>query len=191
MTNPQYLSGQPDKRRHMRFTDQHGRKWGGIIEIKTGQPAGPIQPLDFNPPLDVPQHFLRFDPLEPNIIEIDYAAWIRSLEDAKHKWNQRLIDRAQRLYGDQAGKYVKKPSQELLEITGPEPHPVEPVQAAAAGNRWVLGLTPIRPKWADAFFPAEGELRQRRTATVSAIDSDTAEAWREQFPDADGDSEEE
>lgn len=186
MSNPQYLSGQPDKRRSQRFTDQHDRKWSGIIEIKSGLPTGPIRPLDFNPPLDVPQEFIEYDPMEPSSIKIRYEKWIAALEDAKRKWEQRLVDRAQEMFGDQAGKYIKKPTSELLRRVGPEPKPVEPVQAAAAGNKWVLGLTPIKPKWAEKFFPEdEKELVHARRDRISTLDEETVDEWKDTFPDAD------
>lgn len=185
MSNPQYLSGQPDKRRPQRFTDQHGRKWSGIIEVASGLPTGPIAPDDFSPPLEVPQEFIRYDKLEPNSVRIDYAAWIASLEDAKRRWERKLVDRAQTLYGEQAGKYIKAPSPELLNAVGAEPQPVEPVQAAASGNRWVLGLTPIKPKWAEKFYPSEAETSEsiREGGRLRRDLSDVEKVWAERFPD--------
>lgn len=187
MSNPMYLSGQPDKRRPQRFTDQHGRKWSGTIEIKSGVATGPISPLDFTPPLDVPQQFIQYDKMEPNAIKVNYAMWITALEQAKRDWQARLVSRAREIYGDQAGKFIKNPSAELLQAVGPEPLPVEPVQAAAAGNRWVLGLTPIKPKWAETFFPTEvkRESSLPKRAIAVGIDEELAEEWRDQFPDED------
>lgn len=191
MTNPQFLSGQPDKRRTMRFTDQHGRKWIGTIELSSGLPTGPIRPVDFKPPLLVPQEFIEYDPMEPNFIKINYAKWLRSLEDARRNWEQKLISRAERMYGDQAGKYIKKPSQELLAAVGPEPLPPEPVQAAAAGNKWVLGLSPVKPAWAEAFFPDDDiPVNKRRNRNVTPVDGEV-EAWREAYPDAEEPEEDE
>lgn len=188
MSREMYLSGQPDKRRPQRFVDQHGRRWSGTIEIKSGLPVGPISPLDFEPPLDVPQQFITYNELEPNNIKIDYNSWIASLERAKRKWERRLVMWAQRLYGDQAGKYIKSPTAELLAEVGPEPKPVEPVQAAAAGNRFVLGLTPIKPKWAETFFPEEDEKKvKREPGRVMAASEmeEKVEEWANQFPDED------
>lgn len=185
MSNPDFLSGQPDKRRAMRFTDQHGRKWTGSIELDSGLPSGPIRPFDFEPPLPVPQEFIEYNKLEPNNIRINYAKWLAALEEAKRRWEQKLINRAERMYGDQAGKYIKNPSQELLAAVGPEPLPPEPVQAAASGNKWVLGLTPVKPGWAKAFFPDDKPLRPAtRTRAVQPIEEDVEE-WKDQFPDAD------
>lgn len=180
-----YMSSQPDKRRPQRFTDQHGRKWSGTIEIASGMPTGPVTPLDFEPPLEVPQEFLKYDPMEPNFVKIDYAEWIASLTRAKAKWEQKLIIRARTLYGEQAGKYIQKPSPELLDMTGPEPSPVEPVQAAAAGNRYVLGLTPLKPKWATKFFPDKPKAMARPSRATAPVTDAVVEEWRDQFPDED------
>lgn len=183
-----YESDQPSERRSQRFTDQHGRKWSGVIEIKSGIPTGALRPLDFKAPLQVPQEFIRYDKLEPNSVRIDYAEWIASLEEARRQWDRKLVSRAQKLFGEDAGKNIKNPPPQLLQAVGPEPKPVEPVQAAAAGNNWVLGLTPIKPKWAKKFFPDEDKKKSlvgAREVSTGTIDPDTADEWKKQFPDDD------
>ena len=83
---------------------------------------------------------------------------------------------------------IKSPPAELLETVGPEPSPSEPVQAAAAGNKFVLGLTPIKPKWAKDFFSDKDKKQQsslvaRSEVAHGGIDPATAEKWAQQFPD--------
>lgn len=183
MANDKYLSGQPDARRPTRFTDQHGRKWSGIIEIKTGAPCSPLSPIGFNPPLKVPGKYMRFDPLEPSSVFIDYAAWIADLEQGKRLWDRKLVARAQTLYGEQAGKHIRKPPAELLQAVGELPPAVEPVQAAASGNRWILGLSHHKPEWAKKFFP-DTPVKSVHQPRDRYRRAEINEAWRDEYPDA-------
>ena len=155
---PDYHSGQPEARRAMIFTDQHGRKWHGIIEIKTGHPCTPISPLGWMAPLDVPQQFIRFSILEPNLVVIDYRKWISALEDALTTWRRKLTQTAKAMFPADAGKNIAKPPPQLLEEVGPKPGATEPVQAALGGNKWVLGLSDNKPPWASAYFPDKPEV---------------------------------
>lgn len=179
--------GQPEQRRFSRFTDQHGRKYGGVIEIKTGLPCSPIYPM-YQAPLDVPQEMIRYDAVEPNLIVIDYEKWVKEREQALTMWERKLVRIAQDTYGDRAGDVLKKPTPELLRLAGPKPYPTQPVLASSSGNKWVLGESPHRPPWATPeLFPDLEEKGNKRKSRSTV--KDRLEELREQFPDVEIDDE--
>lgn len=160
---------QRDFRRYQKYRDQHGRQWGAMIEISTGEPTGPIEPLEpFGRVAQVlpPQKFFRLVPDKPYDLFIDYDAWVREDEESLREYRHREVEVGIQLHGSEykAGK----PSLEILQIIGRAPRSPQFAKACRAGNRWALGLTDKVPAWA------------RELAAQAA-------APTEAFPDADED----
>lgn len=179
---------QPDNRRFTRFRDQHGRLWEGSIELDTGHPTGPLKPVGWRAPLMPPQKYFEFPRLSDGTFTINYARWISDREKAKEDFERRKINNAKLMYGEQAGEMLKKMPPELLNAVGSPPDPVEPVLAASAGNKWVLGLSPNKPEWAEAFFTGDEETTKRNNRRATDLLADLDQI-RDQFPDAEDDAE--
>lgn len=178
-------NGQPSKRRAMRFTDQHGRKWSGSIEIRTGYPIR-VNPM-FRAPLEVPPKYLTYDKQEPNLITINYEAWVEDLENAKRRYEGILRDGAVKFYGEKAPEAIADPPAVLLHEVGSRPDPVEPVLAALSGNKWVLGLSANKPDWASTFFPEPDTSPENLKSEMDP--NDRVDQLRGLFPDAEEDEE--
>lgn len=174
---------QPDKRRFNRWTDQHGRTWEGIVDIDSGGPIGPLAPVGWLAPLEPEQQYFRFSTLD-NRLTIDYNQWIKDREGALRTYRNRRARYARKLYGEQAGKMLAldEAPAELDREVGVRPQPVEPVLAAASGNRWILGLSDNKPSWAETFFPTE--VAGATLETSRGITPEALARYREMFPDA-------
>lgn len=149
------VKDQQDKRRFQVFTDQHGRKWGGTIELSTGDPTGLLDP-QFRAPILPPPRYQKVNSQKAHgQMVIDYQGWAGMLRRANEAWEQQAIKVATAMYGDAAAEKLEQMPPALLASVGPRPEPVEPVLAAEHGDPWILGLTDVRPAWADLFFPKE------------------------------------
>jgi hypothetical protein len=179
-----FTPGQAEKRRQMIFLDQHGRKWTAAIELRTGFPVGSVNPIGFETRFPIEQKYMRFFRNRPGYMEIDYDAMLRDRDASEGIYKQRIQAAARKLYGDKAGEALKKPTTELLEAAGTKPAPRERILAAKAGNKWVLGLTDLKPDWADKFFPEE---QHRDIETGRLLVSD--EELQGMFPDVEVDEE--
>lgn len=146
-----------DERRYQRLRDQHGRLWGCVIELKTGDETGGFDLLDpRSAPLMPPKPFLKVDSVgDYGRLYIDYDAWIAKQDAAWEHYRTELLRRAQEMYGDAAPQKVEDPPPALIAAVGIPPEPVEPILAAQAEDPWVLGMSPDRPAWADQFFTPE------------------------------------
>lgn len=165
---------QRDHRRYMRYRDQHGREWGSLIEIATGEPTGVIEPIgEFAriAPLFPPQKFIHTVPGRPYDLAIDYEAWLAELVDAHQAYKQLETQVGISLHG--SAYDATKPSLEVRQIIGAPPLAMEPVKAARAGNKWALGLTAAVPSWARAFVAA---VRPPAEAFPDAEDEEYADA---------------
>ena len=143
------------ERRYQRWKDQHGRRWGGNIEISTGHPVGQLEP-QFTAPLLPPAKYVRFDDENHGLV-IEYDPWIADLTRAKREY----VEKGRRYGFEKYGGLFdpNKPfTEEVLLHVGPPPLPVEPVLAAKQGNRWVLGMlgpngeVPVMPDKLAPFF---------------------------------------
>lgn len=132
---------QADERRGQNLWDQHGRMMHASIEKKSGYPVGPIQLL-MDAPLEPDQKYLILDPLNVTKVTIDYASWIRDRQIANAEYHARAIEvnTANNWAPLVAGEPYPK---HLTKEIGKPPLPVEPIVAAAQGNKWVLGLTNV------------------------------------------------
>lgn len=166
------------KRAYAIYTDQHGRAWGAPIENKTGDPCGNFEP-QFSAPLRLEDKYIAFNS-RMRRITIRYADKIRDLVEAQNEWDTQMRAYARKEYGDKAGEAMKNPPPGLLDLVGPKPHERrEPIEAAMQGNKWVLGLSPLKPEWAREFFPDE-PVAKRDTFQIETTN---------RYPDADEDHE--
>lgn len=152
---------QAAKRKTIIYTDQHGREWGGTKDVFADAPIGTLLPLNFTPvkyrgqELLPPEKYQRFDDARPGQLVIDYVSWEADLAEAHRLWDEEFAKYAQAMYGDRAMEALERPTPAMMTMVGKRPMPVELVQAQAEGNRWILGLDPKRPTWADDFFIEE------------------------------------
>ena len=142
------------KRAYAIYTDQHGRAWGAPIENKSGDPCGNLEP-QFSAPLLIEDKYITINS-RMRQIRIRYADKIRDIVEANNEWDTQMRAYARKEYGDKAGEAMKNPPPGLLDLVGPRPlERREPIEAAMQGNKWILGLSPIKPDWAREFFPDE------------------------------------
>jgi hypothetical protein len=157
------VKGQPAARRFQAFRDQHERRWGAFIEIKTGDPTCTIDPIGWRAPLMPEQKYVECvrgpDGLnEAGRLFINYANWIRDLKQAEADYTERLTFYAQALYGEKAGEAVHNPTPELKRYMRVEAPYWQPVYAAFKGDPWVLGLSEVKPAWAEKYFQPKVKL---------------------------------
>jgi hypothetical protein len=173
-TQGAYRADQARQRRYMTYLDQHGRKWGATTENRTGDPCGPIEP-HFAAPLIPEQKYIVLA-ADKRSVRIDYTRWLLDLADAQAVYDRMVRETAVAMYGQKASEAIANPPRELLDRVGvPPTQRREPIEAAHQGNRWVLGLTPVKPAWANEFYPDGDPVHQRATVL---------EMTRE-YPDAD------
>jgi hypothetical protein len=143
--SPKNQKGQPAARRFQMFWDQHGRKYGANIEIKTGDPTAGIERIGWSAPLLCEQKYLEVTKDSdgttiPGRLTVNYEAWIRDVAQQRQDHLERLGFFAQALYGEKAGAAIKQPTPELRRLLKSDPAPVEPIYAAMKGDPWILGL---------------------------------------------------
>lgn len=157
--------------------DQHGRRYGVSIEKETMHITGPLQPL-FQAPWLPDFKYFKPVPEEPTRVWIDYGQAEQDVYASQAEYRARTRQAALQMYKSEAPRMLKDPPPELLQIVGPPPSPVEPIQAAMAGNKWILGFSKAMPAWA-----AELEIFQAKVEEPLA-------RLRKRYPDADeeGDS---
>lgn len=149
---------QAKDRRTATFRDQHGREWYAVKDIHTDAPIGPLAPAGWIPvqyqgrDLVPDTAHLSFDENRPGVFTIDYDRWKRDIQQALTNWTFTAGSYAASMYGDKAFDALQSPPPALLNQIGPKPMPIELVEAQEEGNRWILGLDPKKPKWADEFF---------------------------------------
>lgn len=139
-----------DMRRMAKYKDQHGREYSALIETMTGEPASALFPA-FRAPVVAPQKYLKTDPDVPGKVEIDYVSWRNDMQDAAQHRRFRMEDMATSMYGDKAGEVLAEPTPMLLRIAGPEPYPVELIDAAATEDAWALTGEGELPEYAKPF----------------------------------------
>jgi hypothetical protein len=135
------------RRRHMKFRDIHGRRWGAEVEKETGEPTGAIQP-DFKAPIYPPPAYLGTDADNIGLLVINYELWLTQTEERIAKRQEQLEGYAVAMYPDPT-EAIKNPPPELRRVVGPEPevHP-DLIRACMDENDWVLGRDPVMPEWA-------------------------------------------
>jgi hypothetical protein len=124
---------QASSRRYVRFTDQHGRKHGVNVELRTGAPTGHWNFA--TAPITPPAHCLKIsqDPDDPFKVFIDYDRIIKEGREALDEYERAR----EKLLFD-------KPDMKEIAIEheiGRRPSPIEPWIAAKQGCQWTLGLS--------------------------------------------------
>jgi len=175
---------QSQKRAYAIYTDQHGRPWGAVIENKTGDPCGPLEP-QFRAPLRVDDKYITVNS-RMRQLTIRYADIILDIEDALETWNTSLREYARKEYGSQAHEAITNPPPALLDLVGPKPNGLgarEPWEAAMQGNKWILGLSDAKPQWAEPFFTEKQIQTAARVVEITATYPDADEEVKEEtFP---------
>ena len=147
---------QATNRSYRIFTDQHDREWGADIENKTQAPCGALSAC-FRSPLRIAQKYLMLINPQAGKIEINYPLWIGELKQAHTDYAYtRLMEK--RRMSPANWRDIPDNDQGLLDVIGEPPPPVQQVLAAQAGERWVLGLSDVKPGWADDYFPEVEEV---------------------------------
>jgi hypothetical protein len=149
---------QRDRRRYQHFRDQHGRRWGAVVEKDSGDSTGPIQAIGWEPPdprLLPPQAYLHSIPDELGMLQIDYDDWEAKTRLAIQDYEERKEMMAVAMYGAQASAALKDPPAELLRQIGvATPQAWQPIRAMKRGHLWALLGVGERPAWADLYLPA-------------------------------------
>jgi hypothetical protein len=173
LEQPQYL-------RYATKSDQHGRDWGGVIDIRTGTSVGPLDPK-FTAPWYPDHAWIRHDPKDGRKIRIDYDGMLAQLREAHREYEDRRFRTAQNMYSaafhTMMGDSYDNDPPEMQRKVGPPPTAVAFPEAAAEGNKWVLGFTDSVPKWAQAILDRE---RAKRSGK-KYLDADDAADLDEQF----------
>ena len=146
-----------EDRRYQRLKDQHGRTWGCVIELSTGDPTGPIDLLEPKsaPVLPAPRYMKVNSKTHYGELRIDYTGWKAMQRAAWEAYDKRMLAVANEMYGDAAPEKMEQKPPALIAAVGVPPEPMERILAAEAGDPWALGLTAVRPDWADRFFPPD------------------------------------
>lgn len=173
---------QSRKRSYAIYTDQHGRQWGAIIENKTGDPCGPLEP-QFHAPVRVLDKFITVNSRQRKL-QIRYADIILDIQQANMAWEESLREYARKLYGMDAARMIQNPTPELLDMVGPRPIGQKEIwEAAMQGNKWILGFSSAKPAWAEEFFPDKPAVQQAQELVLSGKTyPDADEEGTEKYP---------
>ena len=181
----QDVNGQAETRRPAFFRDRHGREYFAQVETKTGDPCQMPVPYRWTAPLS-PSAIAGclVPPADPEIvymvptrarkhyqIEIDYARWLEKWDARYEAWQRKRVDIAKA--NDLDWRTESKIARSDLEsVVGPPPFPPRLlIEAAAAGNKWALGLSEaIPPKAEQAIKEAMEHMTTRRRADVPDVD---------------------
>lgn len=143
---------QADFRRDINPRDQFGRKWQMSIEIATGYPTGGVFQAGWMDPLRTPMKYVKMVKNEDGQIElgkvhVDFPHWISDIEQALEGWTRQLVDNALTKNVEITSMEALEKHPILLRLTGPKPWPgLEALRAAQAGDKALLGLSPMGPK---------------------------------------------
>lgn len=131
---------QDKRRRHIRVSDQHDRVYGAVIEIATGHRVGPLAPEGWRSPMPPPDRFIDHTDNFYDVV-VNYEAWAGSVKEALDKYEERRRKAASQISAQGTIRQVLEANPpELVDIVGPPPNvpPLIAIQAAKAGNRWIL-----------------------------------------------------
>lgn len=190
---------QAARRVDLKVPDQHGRLVHVIFDRMPG--AGTIQRiLLFKAPWTPDMRYLEDDPESPSPIPVKLRwNYQQCLHDLQTSWNNffgefRTI--AGRMPGVDAmaaydaaskGRWHEVPPSLLMEI-GNTPEPEDYVKAAMANNAWILGKSPVVPKWAEPLLKLKDA---RRRAEATGVGDDELDKYRDVSPDVAADLDDE
>src|SRR5689334_13918241 len=162
---------QQKMRRYIRKLDQHGRKWGMIVDMRSGRHCSVIEYLGHSkypkmtpkvmppqtclvyltqPPADNPEMFIE------NYIRVDYDKWKADIKQAWADFTKRVHEE----YGKRNIECDWRPSggvamrMDVREVVGADPSPLQVVLACEQGNHWALYGAGQMPKGLTPFFGA-------------------------------------
>ena len=165
MTAPGFrIVDQAQQRRSEHFEDAHGRVWFAETEVKTGDEVGGFYPVGWQAPespfwcrgrLVPDKKYLtikRTSRTAPKL-HIDYDRWLADHDAATREWQKFVRDIVRSTAGNPATEveWFENPPKSVLHQAGPSPEvkvPRKLIEAAAAGNKWALGMTDAMPSWA-------------------------------------------
>lgn len=166
------------------WTDQHGRRWAGMVDKETQAPLT-LRPFGWAPPLPTmvpPQQYHAYD-VQSRTFTINYRGWLEEYADAEQEFKAFEMQVAKHHFGAAALEKIKAGDADLKRLAGSPPQNGQYIRAMAAGNKWALGLTrpdgtPYpRPSWAeDAWETWQVRYALRDEAVLSFDDA-------EAFPD--------
>ncbi len=190
---------QAARRVDLKVPDQHGRLFHVIFDRMPG--AGTIQRIPlFKAPWLPDMRYLEDDPEHPSPIPMKLRwNYQQCLHDLQTSWNNffgefRTI--AGRMPGVDAmaaydaaakGRWHEVPPSLLMEI-GNTPEPEDYVKAAMANNAWILGKSPVVPKWAEPLIKLK---EARRRAEAVGVSADELDKYRDESPDVAADLDDE
>ncbi len=198
------IDGQEKQRRLEEFADKHGRLYEANIEIKTGDPCealrpkftAPTGPDWFRNQLTPPCDDLEIVRMVPRLyrarkgyqIEVDYTRWLQKWDDAEDALLRKMQAFANGMAGGHGNviEMMRNPPPELLKEIGRGPRriPRAFIEAAAAGNKWALGLSDVIPAKAEALLrelePIALAKQRRNTIGFDPLADDDAPVESEQ-----------
>lgn len=161
-------------RRHQVAFDQHGRKWSFWVDKKTGFSCTTPSP-QFRAPWYPPSDIIRIDPETPGAVKIDYDPLLLQRREAHAAFRRLMIQAANHFNVPNWNPDRDAPTAQMKNDIGNPPLPIEPVLAAKAGNKFVLGLRPYQPEK----YPADVKLAEAlaiESAPPRGIDAIPADA---------------
>lgn len=165
---PQELM-QHETRQEYIFHDQHQRPWRAIVDTRTKPhlaPCTPLEPAGWVAPIMPPGDLVRAHPTVLGTLVILYSQWQERADSAEATYLQVLGQVADKMFGDQAPRAMAERDARLVAEVGPPPEAAVFVQAAEAGNPWVLGLDPADqvPSWAKPHLLTLPQYRREQRA---------------------------
>ena len=177
--------GQAANHRWQVWRDQHGRRWGSIVNKRDDSqaPASPPTPEGGWPAPYVPGPEYLVMPDNPQeaygLLRVNYDKW---LADVEQSWEDRRarLDGLARAYAQSDDhlytQLVANPSAAIVAALGPAPLHPHYVKACMAGDPWALGESDVLPAWAAKLWP-DGVVDPRRvqkTVDLSFLDDSNA-----------------
>lgn len=139
------VKGQPTARRYQKFRDQHGRRIGANIELKTGDPTAGFDFLGWSAPFMPDIKYLEVKKDEEGGTEVgqlvwNYRAMLRDAKLERKISDDRIEFFAQQIFGEKAGEAMANPPAQLRRYMKDRPKAPQLIVAAMKGDPWVLGF---------------------------------------------------
>jgi len=164
---------QHEARQNYMFRDQHGREWLAIVDTRTKPYLAPCtQPWpQFRAPIMPEGTLLVPDPTQLGRLNINYAKWEEQATLGERVYLDTLQVTAEKMFGYKATEAIERRDPRLMEAMGPAPVSPLFVQAAAAGNKWVLGLVDASevPTWAHDHLQTLPQYRPKIESVVTGF----------------------
>lgn len=138
---------QAERRTEMRWEDQHGRWYYASMDVKTRLPATPLIADNWKAPIMPPSEFFTFDPKRAGRCKVEYERWEDFAIGQQRAHDDDVREFAQKMFPNTWAREIAEGNPLLYEKAGKPPIHVELIRAAAAGNKWALGLSPKKPAY--------------------------------------------